>query len=543
MLLSACWNQDLKKIKSLIKKGTDIHAFNDEALRIAILNANLSVIRFLIENGVSVKANDNFALLYSIKNGNLDVIKLLFEFDNYENEIRMASIESVKYDNLEVVKYIIAKRANNYRGLLKYAALNNNLKIVSYLVENGANVNGGYGKPLLYSVRKGNLEIVSYLVENGANINNKILIESIENGQLNIIKYLMDNGAKLCLYDYKALICDEKMEIIKILLNPNTRNRILYDAVYCGKLEIIHYCVEHGANINSYYDLLLTSINQKHYDVSKYLIENEITFDVNNYNLLLAAVNSGILSIVVFLVEHGLKRRAMNIDQDDKECKALLNSSKNGHFEIFKYLVEQEANSNYDYNKELILSSKYEHEKIVRYLIEYGKFDKYTLKEVLRIAVCGNNLELVKYLVNNGADIYVNHDEVLESCSISDNLEIINFLVENGAIMNDEIYEYLLKVSLINIKIKKIVRFIENYKIRDNYINVLKHAFIEHYNVDFLLLLCNEEEITKMLYDNEFKNDLISYLLKKEISLFSIIIQAYRNIGIDLFDMLENEKN
>ena len=82
------------------------------------------------------------------------------------------------------------------------ASKNNNLEIVKYLVDVGADLNaegGHYNKTaLMYASENGRLEMVKYLVEKGADVNQKggyyyktaLMLASL-NGHLSIVKFLV----------------------------------------------------------------------------------------------------------------------------------------------------------------------------------------------------------------------------------------------------------------------------------------------------------------------------------------------------------------
>ena len=98
---------ELNLVKEAIKRGADIHAYNDEALRWASQNGHLDVVKYLVENGANIHSNDDFALRWSANAGHLEVVKYLVEnganiHANNDETLRSAT----KKEHLEVVKYI-----------------------------------------------------------------------------------------------------------------------------------------------------------------------------------------------------------------------------------------------------------------------------------------------------------------------------------------------------------------------------------------------------------------------------------------------------
>lgn len=92
----------------------------------------------------------------------------------------------------------------NIDEIFRVAIISNNLDIVKYLVENGANINASEiwftTHPLRWASYKGHLDVVKYLIEKGANIHAKnefSLIHAYTNNHFDVIKYLIDHGANI----------------------------------------------------------------------------------------------------------------------------------------------------------------------------------------------------------------------------------------------------------------------------------------------------------------------------------------------------------
>ena len=77
---------------------------------------------------------------------------------------------------------------------LIHAATNGNLKIIKYLVEQGADIHADNDYALRLASSYGKLEIIKYLVEKGSNIymnNNSALRRASQSNQLEIIQYFL----------------------------------------------------------------------------------------------------------------------------------------------------------------------------------------------------------------------------------------------------------------------------------------------------------------------------------------------------------------
>lgn len=85
---------------------------------------------------------------------------------------------------------------------LHFAVSANNLEIIQFLIENGADIQPqGDSTPLLAAARRGYFEIVQFLVRNGADINrrdnngNSALDLAYNRGHIQVISYLIDQNA------------------------------------------------------------------------------------------------------------------------------------------------------------------------------------------------------------------------------------------------------------------------------------------------------------------------------------------------------------
>jgi ankyrin repeat protein len=110
-------NNHILILKELIKNGIDIHMGEEYALRRACLYGHLNIIKELINAGANVK-DDNYPystspLSEAIKSGNTLVVKELINAGaeintKYRNALRLA----IDDDNLEMVKFLIDNGAD-----------------------------------------------------------------------------------------------------------------------------------------------------------------------------------------------------------------------------------------------------------------------------------------------------------------------------------------------------------------------------------------------------------------------------------------------
>ena len=63
----------------MIKKGADVHAEDDYALRWASNNGHTDTVKLLLENGANIHASIDYALRWASNNGHTETVKLLLE--------------------------------------------------------------------------------------------------------------------------------------------------------------------------------------------------------------------------------------------------------------------------------------------------------------------------------------------------------------------------------------------------------------------------------------------------------------------------------
>jgi tRNA threonylcarbamoyladenosine modification (KEOPS) complex Pcc1 subunit len=136
--------KDLREVstwKFLIESGINVHAKDDEALRVASCYGQLELVKVLLKAGANIHARDDDALRVASKNGYLEVVKVLLE--------AKANVHA----------------QDNYA--LRLASLNGQLEVVKVLLEAGADVHAREDYALRYASKNGHLEVVKVLLKAG----------------------------------------------------------------------------------------------------------------------------------------------------------------------------------------------------------------------------------------------------------------------------------------------------------------------------------------------------------------------------------------
>jgi len=94
---------------------------------------------------------------------------------------------------IEIVKLMISKGANNWNGGMFSACHNNHTDIVQLMISKGAN-NLDWG--LFGACKGGHIDLVNMMLQKGANDWNLGLIGACQGGHLDIIKLMLEKGAE-----------------------------------------------------------------------------------------------------------------------------------------------------------------------------------------------------------------------------------------------------------------------------------------------------------------------------------------------------------
>lgn len=130
-------------------------------------------------------------------------------------------------------------------------------------------------KLLFEAVEQGNIKIVKYTVEQGVDVrvwNDCALRKASLKGHLEIVKYLVEHGADLRGYDILWACTNEHFEVFTYLAKCRDFSTFLYRASAEGRLKLVKYLVEHGADIHAENDRAFRVARKyRHRDVVEYL--------------------------------------------------------------------------------------------------------------------------------------------------------------------------------------------------------------------------------------------------------------------------------
>ena len=274
---------------------------------------------------------------------------------------------------------------------------------------------------LAAAIKNGHVDVLSYFIENGADVNARLIYDlytplmvAILNSQVNTAIFLIEHGAKLDIRDtrrgyaaahYAACHYSDHDSCVVLSclvkngadVNGHASEKWKYLtpvmlAIKNGHPNAAGFLIQHGADVN------VKDIDGEtalHYAVQRYvgshhsewcevfscLIKNGADINArakDNYTPLMLAITSCHLSAVIFLTEHGA-----DVDIQNRDGKTALHfavqryhSSHHSEWcEVLRCLVENGADINARENNDntpLMIASFCGHVNVVTFLIQHG---------------------------------------------------------------------------------------------------------------------------------------------------------------------------
>lgn len=263
----------LKKIEEKDRPSTDNYlAALNNAMRHSIVRNKIEISKFLLNSGVNIYYKYNYT--YKSEDG---------KSHNNLNPIRLAAITR----NLEILKEMVKlmgkddKPKKLYDALIYACAVNNNVDIVKYLIQEGALVNGetwyirdvnavGYSRPLANAIENEDIAMMKELIRAKANLNSLIgekntpLMLAIDINNLEIVKELIKSGASVKGKQYNNNLLHENGSLL------------IWAVSWCEDVDIniIEELIKAGVDINtknSGETALMIAVKRKRFDIVELL--------------------------------------------------------------------------------------------------------------------------------------------------------------------------------------------------------------------------------------------------------------------------------
>lgn len=230
---------------------------------------NLEIAKFLIEQGADINIKHRITghnlLELAIHTKNLELVKLLVEngFDvntisvtHNGSQLSVLDYALIKNIPVEIISYLIDKGAKSTISLLSQAIKNQQLELVTLLVEKGEDINAKSSmvanaeSPFqiafrtFYTLSRNNqdtttiVDIINFLIHNGGDLNEQLagdplFIRAAQWQMPTVVKSFIDVGVNVNIVgkdNYTALataVEKKNLDIVKMLLEDNADPRIL----------------------------------------------------------------------------------------------------------------------------------------------------------------------------------------------------------------------------------------------------------------------------------------------------------------------------
>jgi len=304
----------------------------------------------------------------------------------------------ITYGYIEDVEYYLVRGANInnvFKDLgtpLHYAITNNSKGILEYLLKHNADIDfvvPKLGSPLHYACKMEKLDLVKLLIQNNAQINicddqgYTPLYYAFANNKLSIIEILLENFA-----DFKSMKDAEKLLPI---------------VVQKGYYEAAEKLISLGAAGNT----LLHIAVYNHLPNVFEMIADTKGVELNGINkagdsVMTVALLNNELELAKFI-----KSKGCLFDAKKEGERIIINAAKNGHLDIFKYLVEDLHVNINAIDSQGNLAVYYAKGDLVKYICERGgnvNWENSAGETLLHTAVKNGDREKVKTLLDKGAD-------------------------------------------------------------------------------------------------------------------------------------------
>ena len=245
---------------------------------------------------------------------------------------------TTEFPNLPSTSQLIVIKQYDFRKLATW----------KWLAEKGVDIYTS-DAAIIWASGKGYLKIVKFLIENGANIhaqNNFAVIVASARGHLEVVKMLIECRADIHagndLTIYQSPPYDKYFEL-RDLTNMSSidtikNNDAVKFASCCGHLEVVKILIQYGANIHVDDDYAIQlALYNEHIEVVKLLIECRANVHANNDHVIKLASHIGNFDLAILLINNG------GDIHNDNDC-AIRIASYCGHVKVVKLLIEYGAN-------------------------------------------------------------------------------------------------------------------------------------------------------------------------------------------------------
>lgn len=259
-------------------------------------------------------------------------------------------------------------------------------------------------------------------------------------------------------------------------------HKIIIETVKKGSLEEIKNLLDKCDDLHFHSGLALgAAAYYGNLEMVSFLMEQYENTDISK--ALFFGAQKGYFKIIKFLMRYCKEENA------DYVNRALYICASNGYLEIVSLLLKSEY-VNKDDKKYSWMQSEYGHIKII--------YNMNTINGALIAGARNGHLEIVILLIKNGAKSY---DDALRISACNGYVDIVRYLVSNGA-----------------------------------------NIIVSHFITDCIDSINTLLPFFKNKLTNSLNKITLERLLKSDLSKYQNLVNAYREKGIDVYDMVEKEQ-
>lgn len=384
-LHQAAADGDIEQVKSLISKGADINAKDedgDTALHIAIDHGRQDVVKPLLDKGADINTKTRYGgrtpLHQACLRGQTDTAELLIAKGADVNAIDSIwgakPLACAAYEgHKNTVELLLSKGADiNHKNragntALSDAAFRGNLDVVEFLIAKGAKVdekNYYDATPVVRAVEEGHVDTVKLLLAKGADIKETcqgetLLHRGIMHNQRDMVRLLLDKGLKTSPINLAAFFGE--LETVKNLIAQGTDLNAKDVCGYCPLLcatcgnhrQVIDFLIARGADVNAKDNRGFAPLHHAsadgHMDIVELLISKGAEVDAKSKiqsTPLYWASYHGRREVVKLLLDKGANVNALIQAQKATDWTALHQACRNGHIDVAELLIAHGANVN-----------------------------------------------------------------------------------------------------------------------------------------------------------------------------------------------------